>query len=162
MYVVVLEGPVFTSNWLVWDHVKNMTSVHPLIFDLLVMYIQKRDVCQVSFARGTENWTSFCNSRQDWFHFLLMFKAQMPHIDVMKNILWQKNEQCIVFGCMSTLIRDSGSLKCNQVVPQEDGGTSWCLDSFFTDVLQPFICGFLGLIPHVVDIVCEPEEVCEL
>ena len=59
-----------------------------------------------------------------------MFKSQIPHIDVMKNIQWEKIEQCIVFGCTSLLIQESGSLQCEQAGPQENGGISCNLDPY--------------------------------
>ena len=56
----------------------------------------------------------------------------------------------------------SVSLQCYQEVPQEDGGTSYNLDIQGPDTIYPVGNGFLGVIPHGADNVCNPEEVWEM
>ena len=39
-----------------------------------------------------------CDLRQDWFEFVTMYKNQMTHVNVIKNILWEVIELCAIFG----------------------------------------------------------------
>ena len=78
--------------------------------------------------RGEWDCTLWVSPRLVWF--ISIFKSQMTRIHVINNILWDKIKKCFMFGCTSLLLWEIGSLQYNQEVQREDGGTSWCLDSF--------------------------------
>ena len=48
---------------------------------------------------GKENGIAFCELRQDWFDFLLIFKNQITRIYVIKNIQQEKIKSHFAFGC---------------------------------------------------------------
>ena len=62
----------------------------------------------------------------------------------------------------SILLREIGSLQCDQAVPLENGEAYWNLDPCGPDELYPVGDGFLGSILHGVENMCDPDEVCEL
>ena len=73
----------------------------------------------------------------------------------------ERNQTVFSFGRMVIFLLSSGSLQCVQEVPLEDVRTSWNLDPFSLDEIQPFGYRLLGFIPHCAVKVCLPEEVCE-
>ena len=108
----------FVLDGLICNHIRTAASVQSCIFDVLVILIKnKRGVCTFRCMVGTDNGTAICDLIQNWYYFLLIFKAQMPLIKSMKNIQQDKIKECFVFGCTSFLIWESGSLQCSQVVP---------------------------------------------
>ena len=54
---------------------------------------------------------------------------------------------CAIFGEIVFFSRSSGRLNGGQVVYPEEGRTSWGLDPFSTDVVDPCRYGFLILNP---------------
>ena len=104
----------------------------------------------------------FCESRQDWFGFIVMYKSKIPCVNVMNKIQWEGIKQCVIFGRTSIFIWSSESFQYCQAVTHLYGGTSWSLDSFIPDAVDPFNHGFFGLTPHGTANVCLPEEGCEL
>ena len=38
-----------------------------------------------------------CESHQDWFEFVVMYKTRIPHANVMKNFGWEGIQLCAIF-----------------------------------------------------------------
>ena len=65
----------------------------------------------------------------------------------MKKLLWEGIQLCEkfveTFFCLA-----SGSFKGEWVVYHEEGRTSWFLDPFIPDTVDPCCCGFIILVPR--------------
>ena len=90
MHERVCDGTLmsgFTSGRLMCDHVKSTASVCLCIVDVVIMRLKaERDVSKVICTGCTDNGDALCESSQECFEFLSMFKSQMSYINLMKNI----------------------------------------------------------------------------
>ena len=67
--------------------VRAKASVCPPILDTLVMHEVVKGGMFYSIGIGLmKNWIVLCESRQDWFEFVVMYKTCMPHVNVMKKV----------------------------------------------------------------------------
>ena len=73
----------------------------------------------------------------------------MPYANVMKKVLWEGIKLCAIFGGTRLFSRAIGSFKGGRVVYRQEGGTSWGLDTFSHDAVDPCSYGFLKLYPLV-------------
>ena len=67
----MLDGLMFENFFLypfLYRFVRAFASVHPHIFDVVIMsVVVKGDVFEVICHGLTENWMVFCESQQKWF-----------------------------------------------------------------------------------------------
>ena len=61
----------------------------------------------------------------------------MPHVNVMKKVLWEGMELCECFRRIKVFSWASGIFKGRWVVYREEGRTSWDLDHLSYDVVDP-------------------------
>ena len=104
----------FMSDGRKCEYMRPKAFIHPWVFYVVVIH----DVCEVMCSVYMENRTAICEFFQDWFDFLLVFKSQIPQINVMKNILQGKIDQFFSLVCTIIHPQASTGLQCGQVVLQ--------------------------------------------
>ena len=84
-----------------------------------------------------ENWIVLCESLQDWFEFVDMYKNGMAHANATKKVQWSGIQLCENFGGTRLFNWTSGKFKGMQVVQHKEGMKYWGLDPFSTDAVNP-------------------------
>ena len=75
--------------------VRAKASVCPHISDDVVMHVVvKGEVFEFIRLRRTKNSIVLCESRQDWFEFVVMYKTRMPHANFLKKLQWEGIQLC--------------------------------------------------------------------
>ena len=70
--------------------VRAFASVLPHIFDVVIISaVFKGNIFEFIGRRLTKNWMVLYDSYQDWFELVAVYKAYMPHINVMKKFQWE-------------------------------------------------------------------------
>ena len=87
------------ANVYVCQHISDDVVMH-VLFKGEVLYF-------IGIGRK-KNCILLCESRQDWFDFVVMYKTRMPHANVMKKVRWEGIELCPFFGGKILFIRSSG------------------------------------------------------
>ena len=124
-------------------------SICSHIFDGVVMHeIVKGGVFEFIGLGRTKKRTVSCEFRQDWFGFVVMYKTRVPHVNVMKNVLWEGTKLCAIFRGKIVFSRASGSFKVGRVLYREYRRMSWGPDRFIIDAVEPHSYVFLILTPR--------------
>ena len=79
--------------------VRAKESVRPHILDDVVMHVLVEGGAFEIIGGGfKKKYIVMCESLQYWFKFVVIYKNQMPHANVMKNVLWEGIKLCAIFG----------------------------------------------------------------
>ena len=74
----------------VFGCVRAKSSVQRCIYDDVVMnVVVKGDVFEFICRQHTKTEIVFCVSCQDWFEFIVIYKAQMQRVNITKKIRWE-------------------------------------------------------------------------
>ena len=91
--------------------------LRPRISDDVVMYeVFKGYVFYFIGLGHTNNWIVLCESLQDWFEFVVMYKTRITHANVTNKVRWEGIELCESFGGTRLFSWASGILKGGRVV----------------------------------------------
>ena len=70
--------------------VRSKEYVRPHILDDVVMHeVFKGDIFEFIALGNTNNWIVLCESQQDWFQFVTMYKTRTTHGNFTKKVRWE-------------------------------------------------------------------------
>ena len=122
---VTLDGIMFDNSLFfpfpaTVGFVRAKAYVRPCIFDDVIMHeVFKGGVFQFIGVGRTKYGIVLCESPQDWFEVVVIYKTLMTHANFIKKVQWEGIEQCEIFGGTRLFSPQSGVFQGGWVMLRE-------------------------------------------